>query len=178
MYWYCFEKIDVCHSWEDWWIKQCHFPRGWTSYKICQCKKSQVMSLFIQDNRKWRTLIYPKVDNCTKLWVKVFIVTFLDAPVTVDVLTASSKSCWNSNCTFCMTIKSSSCLDRINLTPITHIGKFQGSIFTLVQSFQTRTTTISHGQLRQLQKLPFGWVKFCSTTKSFLKFLYDNFTST
>ena len=35
---------------------------------------------------------HPKVDNCMKLWVKVFIVTFLDAPATVDILTASSKS--------------------------------------------------------------------------------------
>ena len=42
-------------------IKQCHFLRGWTSYKICQCKKSQVMSLFIQDNRKWRTFILKSI---------------------------------------------------------------------------------------------------------------------
>ena len=131
---------------------------------------------FVYSRQQEMKNFHPKVDNCTKLWVKVFIVTFLDAPATVDVLIASSKSCWNSNCTFCMTIKSSSCLDRINSTPITHIGKFQGSIFTLVQSFQM--TTISHGRLRQLEKLPFGWVRFCSTTKSFRKFLYDNFTST
>ena len=62
------------------------FLRGQASDKICQCKKSR-SSLFILNNRKWITF-YLKDDN-GKLWVKVIIVTFLDAVATVDVLTAS-----------------------------------------------------------------------------------------
>ena len=36
-----------------------------------------------------------------------------------------------------------------------------------------QTTTISYKQLRSLWELPFGRMRFCSTKKSFQKFLYD-----
>ena len=79
------------------------------------CKKSR-SSVFILANRKWRTF-YLKDDN-GKLWVETIIVTFLDVVATVDVLTASYndvlKTCRNSKRIFCMTIKSSSRLERIN----------------------------------------------------------------
>ena len=72
--------------------------------------------MFILANRKWRTF-YLKDDN-GKLWVETIIVTFLDVVATVDVLTASYndvlKTCRNSKRIFCMTIKSSSRLERIN----------------------------------------------------------------
>ena len=54
--------------------------------KICESKKSW-LSLSILNNRKLRTF-HLKDDN-SKLWVEVIIVTFLDAEVTGDVLTAS-----------------------------------------------------------------------------------------
>ena len=92
------------HALKDWWDKSdvtC-FLKGQTADKICQCKKSP-SSLFILNNRKWRTF-YLKDDN-GKLWVKVIIVTFLDAVTTVDVLTASYNDVNLSKLS--MTIKSS-----------------------------------------------------------------------
>ena len=64
------------------------FLRGQTNDKSCRCKKSR-SSLFTLDNRKERTFHY-KDDN-HKLWVEVYIVTFLDAVATVDVLIANNN---------------------------------------------------------------------------------------
>ena len=76
-----------------------------TSDKLFQYKKSQ-LSLFILDNMKWTTCCIE--DDNGKLWVEVIII-FFNAVVTADVLTAAKMKfifCQNSNCTFCMTIKS------------------------------------------------------------------------
>ena len=58
-------------------------------------------SLSLLDNKKGRT--FHLRDIC-KLWVEVIIVTFVDAVVTIDVLTASNNdvklTCRNANCTF------------------------------------------------------------------------------
>ena len=58
--------------------------------KKSQCKKSR-SSLFIPDNRKWRTF-HLKDDN-GKLWVEVIIVTSFDAIATVD---AQERDPWES----------------------------------------------------------------------------------
>ena len=66
------------------------FLRGQTSEEKSQCKKSR-SSLFILDNKKWRTF-HLKDDN-GKLWVEVIIVTSFDAIATVDV---QEKDPWES----------------------------------------------------------------------------------
>ena len=68
-----------------------------TTDKICQYGETR-SRLFFQDNKKKRTFNL-KGDN-ENLWVEVFIVTFLNAVTTVNVLTASNN---DSNCTFCKT---------------------------------------------------------------------------
>ena len=69
---------------KDWWDKSnvTWFLRGQTSYKIWQYKKSQ-SSLFILDNRKWTTIYRYLKEINDKLWIVVFIVTFLDTVMTV-----------------------------------------------------------------------------------------------
>ena len=84
----------ICKRLKDWWDKSdvtC-FLRGQTADKICQCKKSSSSFFYLKDNNG-------------KLWVKVIIVTFLDAVATVDVLTASYNDVNLSKLS--MTIKSS-----------------------------------------------------------------------
>ena len=61
---------------------------GKQSMKSADKKKSR-SSLFIVDNIKWRTFYFK--DDYGKLWVEVIIVSFLDAVVTTDVLTASNN---------------------------------------------------------------------------------------
>ena len=58
--------------------------------KKSQCKKSR-SSLFILDNRKWRT--FRLKDDNGKLWVEMIIVTSFDAIATVDV---QEKDPWES----------------------------------------------------------------------------------
>ena len=58
------------------------FSGGKQGYKICQYKKSQ-SSLFILDNRKWTTIYRYLKEINDKLWIVVFIVTFLDTVMTV-----------------------------------------------------------------------------------------------
>ena len=82
------------------------FLRGQTSDKFVQYNNSQ-LTLFILDNMKLTTFCIK--DNNGKLLVEVIIVTFFNAVAIVDVLTASNTDVnfyQNSNCTFCMTIKS------------------------------------------------------------------------
>ena len=69
-----------------------------TTDKICQYGETR-SRLFFLDNKKKRTF-NRKGDN-ENLWVEVFIVTFLNAVTTVNVLTASNNN--DSNCTFCKT---------------------------------------------------------------------------
>ena len=78
------------HALKDWWDKRdvTWFLRGQTSDKICQCKKSRWI-LFILDNRKWRTF-YLKGD-VIEFWVKVIIVSLLDAVAMRDIFTASNS---------------------------------------------------------------------------------------
>ena len=66
------------------------FSGGKQVKKKSQCKKSR-SSLFILDNRKWRTF-HLKDDN-GKLWLEVIIVTSFDAIATVDV---QEKDPWES----------------------------------------------------------------------------------
>ena len=69
-----------------------------TTDKICQYGETRSRVFFL-DNKKKRTFNL-KGDN-ENLWVEVFIVTFLNAVTTVNVLTASNNN--DSNCTFCKT---------------------------------------------------------------------------
>ena len=100
------------HALKDWWDKNnvTWFLRRQTSDTICQCKKSP-SSLFILANRKWRAF-YLKANYRWK-WSLLLLLL-----LTEDVLTSSYndvlKSCRNSKRIFCMTIKSSSLLERIN----------------------------------------------------------------
>ena len=61
---------------------------GETREKFFQYKKSQ-WSLFILDNRKWKTF-YIKGDD-GKSWVEVINVTFFNAVANEDVLVASNN---------------------------------------------------------------------------------------
>ena len=96
------------HAPKDWWDKYdiTWFLRwgggGGTSDKICQEQKTR-SSLFIPDNRKWATF-YFKDDN-GKLRVEMIIVTFWMS--SSRKCSHTSKTCRNSNHTFCMTTKSS-----------------------------------------------------------------------
>ena len=69
-----------------------------TTDKICQYGETRSRVFFL-DNKKKRTFNL-KGDN-ENLWVEVFIVTFLNAVTTVNVVTASNNN--DSNCTFCKT---------------------------------------------------------------------------
>ena len=73
----------IHHTRHYWWGKSnvTWVLRGETCKKIFQCNKSQ-LSLFILDNRKWRTF-HLKDDN-GKLWVELIVVTFLDAVATIQ----------------------------------------------------------------------------------------------
>ena len=56
-------------------------------------------------------------DNNVEIWMEVIIVTFLYAVETVDVLNGKHyrrKSCRNPMCTFCMTMKSSCRINKLN----------------------------------------------------------------
>ena len=58
---------------------------GQTSDKIRQLIQESRSSLFIKDNRKWRTF-HLKDDTSDKLRLEVIIVTFLDGIETIGVL--------------------------------------------------------------------------------------------
>ena len=62
---------------------------GQTSDKIRQLIQESRSSLFIKDNRKWRTF-HLKDDTSDKLRLEVIIVTFLDGIATVGVLAESN----------------------------------------------------------------------------------------
>ena len=62
---------------------------GQTSDKIRQLIQESRSSLFIKDNRKWRTF-HLKDDTSDKLRLEVIIVTFLDGITTVGVLAESN----------------------------------------------------------------------------------------
>ena len=62
---------------------------GQTSDKIRQLIQESRSSLFIKDNRKWRTF-HLKDDTSDKLQLEVIIVTFLDGIATVGVLAESN----------------------------------------------------------------------------------------
>ena len=65
------------------------FLMGQTSDKIRQLIQESRSSLFIKDNRKWRTF-HLKDDTSDKLRLEVIIVTFLDEIATVGVLAESN----------------------------------------------------------------------------------------
>ena len=62
---------------------------GQTSDKIRQLIQESRSSLFIKDNRKWRTF-HLKDDTSDKLRLEVIIVTFLDEIATVGILAESN----------------------------------------------------------------------------------------
>ena len=74
---------------------------GFTGSKQVINSANSRSSLSLLDNKKGKT--FHLRDIC-KLWVEVIIVTFVDAVVTIDVLTASNNdvklTCRNANCTF------------------------------------------------------------------------------
>ena len=74
---------------------------GFTGSKQVINSANSQSSLSLLDNQKGRT--FHLRDIC-KLWVEVIIVTFVDAVVTIDVLTASNNdvklTCRNANGTF------------------------------------------------------------------------------
>ena len=75
----------------DWWDKSnvTWLLMGQTSDKIRQLIQESRSSLFIKDNRKWRTF-HLKDDTSDKLRLEVIIVTFLNEIATVAVLTESN----------------------------------------------------------------------------------------
>ena len=93
---YFMVNLEISHLWnslsqeESLHTKQIyaclHAPKDWwdtSKETTCQCKKSRSI-LFIIDNRKWRTFHLRDVNG--KLWVEMFIDTFLNAEATVGVL--------------------------------------------------------------------------------------------
>ena len=63
-------------------------PCGFLASKQVINSANSQSSLSILDNKKGRTF---HVKDIYKLWVEVIIVTFVDAVVTIDVLTASNN---------------------------------------------------------------------------------------
>ena len=74
---------------------------GFTGSKQVINSANSQSSLSLLDNQKGRTF---HLRDISKLWVEVIIVTFVDAVVTIDVLTASNNdvklTCRNANGTF------------------------------------------------------------------------------